>query len=78
MNLMRSLVVCTLVAIVAADDDVDRTDFSDPAMNADLDKKMKPVEPHEDVTSSAMLVDAGESASSPCQPLASHRSPRTG
>ena len=49
---------CT--AVIAADD-VDRTDLSDPALNADLDKP-KTLLPHSDVEpSSMMLQPVGES-----------------
>ena len=48
-------------AAVIAADDVDRTDLSDPALNADLDKP-KTLLPHSDVEpSSMMLQPVGES-----------------
>lgn len=53
-------------AVIAADEglhdiDIDRTDLSDPALNADLDKP-KTLLPHSDVEpSSMMLQPVGES-----------------
>merc|ERR1719353_1639405 len=45
-----------VVAAADADDDVDRTDFSDPALSSDLDSKPKTLLPHEDVEPSSMIV----------------------
>ena len=38
-------------------DDVDRTDFSDPSMNADLDKVRVATGPHSEIESASLLVD---------------------
>jgi len=57
-----TLLLSSAAIIAASDDDVDRTDFSDPSLNADLDKKTKPLAAHEDVTSSSKIVEPiGES-----------------
>jgi len=45
-----------VIAAVDADDGVDRTDFSDPALSSDLDKKPKTLLPHTDVEASSMIV----------------------
>jgi len=39
------------------EDDVDRTDFSDPSLNPDLDKVRLPTGPHSEVETTSLLVD---------------------
>ncbi|KAL3899917.1 MAG: hypothetical protein SGPRY_012560, partial [Prymnesium sp.] len=46
-------------------DDVDRTDFSDPALNADLDKIRLPTGPHSEIEASSLLVDLVDESASP-------------
>jgi len=59
---LYSAVLFSCAAVIAAvEDDVDRTDFSDPALSSDLDKK-KPLGPHDDVEATSMIVQPiGES-----------------
>lgn len=53
--LFMTLLLSSAAVIAAADTDVDRTDFSDPALRSDLDKP-KVLMPHEDVEPSSMVV----------------------
>jgi hypothetical protein len=58
---LHALLLACAAVIAAAEDDVDRTDFSDPALQSDLDKP-KTLLPHEDVEPSSMIVQPiGES-----------------
>jgi len=55
------LMTSTVLMVSAEDetpvDDVDRTDFSDPTLNPDLDKVRLPTGPHSEVESASLLVD---------------------
>jgi len=55
------LILFSVLLVCAEDeapvDDVDRTDFSDPSLNADLDKVKLPTGPHSEIESAALLVD---------------------
>lgn len=56
------LMTSSTVLMVSAEeetpvDDVDRTDFSDPSLDADLDKVKLPTGPHSEVEAASLLVD---------------------
>jgi len=60
--LLLALLMTSTVLVVTAEeetpvDDVDRTDFSDPSLNADLDKVKQATGPHSEVEAASLLVD---------------------
>jgi len=60
--LLLGLLMTSTVLMVSAEDetpvdDVDRTDFSDPSLDADLDKVKEAKGPHSEIEAASMLVD---------------------